>query len=415
METIKEALKDKNFGEEELKYIENAIKEFEIVFGKYVSKADLIERIKRNVDYIEFTNHKIDGSKTTIGRYLIKEKSIIIRNSLVKELKKSTFFHEFLHAIAVEGKNTGFYKDYDIVFNDGEKNEVFVGRGWNEGFVQMMTEDRDKAISNKVAQTGYPILTASVGKFANVYGKEQLLDLYFNNPDGIEKVFKESNIKMIPEFLHDFDSIYNFEKEILDQEAEEIEIKVFKNEQKYRFFNEIKERITQKYVNKVLDKKIEDTEEFKKVFYDINDMYEIFKGSMGPETIEKIINSSDIKVLNNINNMNDKIVYSIRMGLLHRDFSGLKHSDKLKMLMNDKSEYLNCICTELNYRYPNLAIDYFTLMFNELYEGYKDFSNVNVEEWIDDFINITKYIKENNLSFDNLKIASDYYICVKRV
>lgn len=50
MNEIKEVFKDKKFNEQTLYYIENFIEEFDSLFGKYVSREELIKRIHDNLN-----------------------------------------------------------------------------------------------------------------------------------------------------------------------------------------------------------------------------------------------------------------------------------------------------------------------------------------------------------------------------
>ena len=69
------------------------------------------------------------------------------------KVTKSVFFHEFLHAITLYGENSGFYEAWGR------------GDGFNEGFTQMMTLERDRKIANKEITNGsYLILTQSCRK-----------------------------------------------------------------------------------------------------------------------------------------------------------------------------------------------------------------------------------------------------------
>ena len=113
-ESIKEIFKEKEFSDEALYYLENAINEFEEVFGQYVSREELIERIKRNINSIEFVD-KIDykrENKCCLGLYSLQDKKIQVLSTLDDEKKKSVFFHEFLHAEASFDERTGFAGEY---------------------------------------------------------------------------------------------------------------------------------------------------------------------------------------------------------------------------------------------------------------------------------------------------------------
>jgi len=50
MNKIKELFKEKNFNEKTLYYIENFINEFDSLFGKYISRQELINNIYENLN-----------------------------------------------------------------------------------------------------------------------------------------------------------------------------------------------------------------------------------------------------------------------------------------------------------------------------------------------------------------------------
>ena len=126
MEEIREVFKDKNFNVETLELIENFIKEFDGLFGKYVSKEELIKRIKENLnENIIFTTFE---KGQVLGRYNSKQKKISIAQNISGEKLKSVFFHEMIHCITNHEDYIGFTGELDL----GARTAV----GITEGFTQ---------------------------------------------------------------------------------------------------------------------------------------------------------------------------------------------------------------------------------------------------------------------------------------
>ena len=112
MENIEEIFKDKNFDSKTLYYINNFIEEFDEFFGKYVSRDEVIRRIKENLkENIEFVDFERNG---LLGRYIPREKKILIRSGLPEEKLKSTFFHEMIHCITTLLNNNYIYVQFFI-------------------------------------------------------------------------------------------------------------------------------------------------------------------------------------------------------------------------------------------------------------------------------------------------------------
>ena len=94
MEDLKEIFKDKNFDEKTLELIDNFLNEFEEVFGKYLSREKVIDRIKNNLNHsVVFTN---ELRKNVSGVYNSEEKIIRMLPDLGEEQLKSVFFHEMI-------------------------------------------------------------------------------------------------------------------------------------------------------------------------------------------------------------------------------------------------------------------------------------------------------------------------------
>lgn len=412
MESIREIFKDKGFSEEELNYLENAINEFQVVFGDYVSREDLIERVKRNVDTIEFIEKLDNTTCVAIGCYCLKDKKIQVINGLEESKAKSVFFHEFVHAIAKEGENTGFDRSY--VDYDGES--VDIGTGFNEGFVQMMTQERDRKVANKVITTGYPILTADVNKFCDLYGKNELINLYCNQPDEFINYMIEKSDSFSLDFLYNFDVIHKYENEIIKR-------KIYSQSHFFEFFGKqvdqkvcneelinAQEDIIQIYLDEILKEKIESSVALEDTLKQINDVYSIFSKTISSYTLHRLLEQTNPEVLNELSVLDYDSKVLIDSQLLFEKFQKLSTTDKLTTLMDIDNEFVNGLYSNLVYKDESLMREYFSLMTSELYENYKNFQNQDMFLWMSSFSSVAKYILENDLSFENLKIVYNEYL-----
>ena len=414
MESIREIFKDKNFSEEELSYLGNAINEFVEVFGDFVSKEDLIERAKSTIDKIEFTE-KLDSTTTcAIGCYVLKDKKIQVMKGLEVEMLKSVFFHEFLHAIVSDGKNTGFMREYQIIDLDGD-NLVNMGRGWNEGFVQMMTQERDKKVANKVISKGYPILTESVTKFTNLLERNELIDLYLNHADRFVEFMYEKADSLGETFLMYFDVIHKHEREIFKKKMgpknniDRLFFEMFgvgKRDINNDKLKRAQEGIMQIYIDALMKDRIESPTELQDTLNNISEMYKIFSKTISVYTIQRIIEQSNPDILSNLEELDWKSQLLLDNGIKFESFKESDVSKKIKIL-KDKG-FVDSFW-ELAEDYPSLMNEYFSSIMTELYSGCKEFQNKDLSWWLFSFKGVAQYIDDNNLSFENLKISYNEY------
>lgn len=410
MESIREIFKDKDFGEEELSYLENAINEFCEVFGDFVSREELIERVKNTIDKIEFTE-KLDSN---IGCYVLKDRKIQVMKGLEVEELKSVFFHEFLHAIVSDGKNTGFQRKYQIINLDEEDSFVNLGWGWNEGFVQMMTQERDKKVANKVVSKGYPILTESVTKFINLWGRNELIDIYFNHADRFTEFMFKKYDSLGEEFLKYFDVIHKHESELFTK-------KVGPQNNIDRFLFEIfgvgkrdinddklknaQEEIMQTYIDELMKDRIESPTELQDTLNNISEMYKVLS-TISVKTIQRIIEQSNPDILSNLEELDWKSQLLLDKGIKFESFKESDVSEKIKIL-KDRG-FVDSFWGLAEY-YPSLMKEYFSSIMRELYSGCEEFQNKDLSWWLLGFRGVAQYIDDNNLSFENLKIVYNKY------
>lgn len=417
MESIREVFKDKGFSEEELSYLENAINEFGEVFGDFVSREDLIERARNTIDKIEFTERLDSTTTCAIGCYVLKDKKIqVLKGGLEAEEIKSVFFHEFLHAIVSDGKNTGFMRKYQIIDVDREDSLVYLGRGWNEGFVQMMTQERDKKVTNKViSEFYYPILTESVTKFTNLLGRNELIDLYFNHADRFAKFMYEKVDSLGEIFLMDFDVIHKHERKIFAKKMGPQDnigrlFSAIFGEEKRDINNEklksAQEEIMQVYMNALLEGRIESPTELQDTLNNIIEMYKVFSKTISVYTIQRIIEQSNPDILSSLEELDWKSQVLLDKGIKFESFEKSDVSKKIKILMD--KEFIDSFWG-LYEEYPSLMKEYFSSIMTELYSGCGEFQNKDLSWWLLHFRGVAQYIDENNLSFENLKIVYNEY------
>lgn len=211
MENIKEVFKEKNFDDLTLHYINIFIEEFSELFGKYVSKEELVKRIKENLNYsFEFADLTDER-----GIHNGREKKITLANSIKgnEEEIKEVIFHEMIHCITARKGYTCFSKSYTVYGEDELK--IMTAHGLTEGFTQYLTQLRNERFNHKVV-TSYPILAEQTINLAELLGEEVLIDLGLNNPEGLYDTMEEhhliEDIIDYNAFLDSFDAIWQNEK-----------------------------------------------------------------------------------------------------------------------------------------------------------------------------------------------------------
>ncbi len=204
MEEIRNIFKDKNFNEETLELVENFINEFDGLFGKYVSREELIKRIKENLnENVGFT--KFEKGKV-LGNYNSQDKKISLKENLSEERLKAVFFHEMVHCITNHGDYVGF---------TGELTER-TAIGITEGFTQYVSKIRNEKYG--VTLNSYPILTEQTENLVELLGEEKFLDAAFNDPERLFTLMEKEGLiedeLEAEEFCDHFDVIWKHEDEI---------------------------------------------------------------------------------------------------------------------------------------------------------------------------------------------------------
>ena len=221
---IKEKLKDKNFDERALNYICNAIAEFDSLFGKYLSKEKVINRIINNLDYFELGYDFGPSKKDVAGRFFKNRKKIEISKNIDndEEVIKSVIFHEIFHCITFDPEKltTGFSKT--IILDNFKEIQVEM-HGFTEGFTEYATKIRDDKYSvEKKKGISYPILTEQVQNIALLIGKDEFFDIAFNRPQCLIEELREEhedelNFEELDNLFDAFDIIWENEKKVYMQ------------------------------------------------------------------------------------------------------------------------------------------------------------------------------------------------------
>ena len=219
MKEIRNAFADKNFDDEALQFIDDFINEFDDLFGKYVSRDEVIRRIKENLDTIVLA---YEFEKTNIlGEFIGGKKEIRLARIEDKDKLKGVFFHEMIHCITRNNeKNTTCFSKSKYVMDLGNM-EIVTCHGLTEGFTQYVTLIRNAKYVPNTTSLAYPILAEQVGNLIELIGEEGFLDIAFNRPDDIGDVLEFENKEWeMEDFLNAFDDIWIAEDTIIKQKQE---------------------------------------------------------------------------------------------------------------------------------------------------------------------------------------------------
>lgn len=203
---MSEMFKEKGFSKETLELINNFINEFEELFGQYLSKEEVIERINNNLNGIDVCD-KIEGHPKAVGVYRKKLKNIqIIKKANIEEIKE-TMFHEMVHCITADEKGIGFDRIY---YSDDVELKIEQGVGLNEGTSEYLTYIRNLKFAPELKGTSYPMLTKQIDNLLKLIGKEKYFNIFFHEPEEIEEYLNDYEI------LNQFDVLWSYEDDVLD-------------------------------------------------------------------------------------------------------------------------------------------------------------------------------------------------------
>lgn len=408
MESTKEIFANKGFSNESLYYLENAINEIDSLFGSYWPKDVILERIQNNVDTISFEDVIDEYDDLVEGRYDRESKSIIIKNTDEESIKE-TIFHELIHAIAPEG--AGFYRYYTV---DDTGGKALMGKGFNEGFVQYLTELRNKKYSKTRTDQCYPILNQSVEQMLSILGFDDVMNTYFNNPDSIFNLLGEKTKSNPHLLLLYYDTILNNECSInrnahLSQKPDLLR-NMFSSE--YADQNlyspaliTAQDGILQLFLDKTIPETIDNEETLEEVVKKISESYAILARSIGFSTVKKIYEHLSPQMLANIDELDSDFKEPL---ISYRKYLSTKDMDlktKLEKISSEDDNYLFGVISDLPSKYSTLESDFYTKMLEDLYEGIPDFSIHNMRNFVIHFSEVVNYIRENNLDFENTRIV----------
>lgn len=217
MENIEEIFKEKNFNSETLKYIENFLDEFDGIFGKYVSRDEVIRRIKENLN--KNIGYFSKDESNDAGTYSSFEKEICLREGMSEEDNKSVIFHEMIHCITTRGLSVGFDEEY--ITEDLEDNSIMAHHGLTEGFTAYATTIRNQKYG--IERNSYPILQQQTKNLIEIIGEDEFWNVAFNNPvklfDLMEKNRLAEDYGDVEIFLDKFDVIWRYERQILNSKT----------------------------------------------------------------------------------------------------------------------------------------------------------------------------------------------------
>ena len=361
----------KGMDDRSLYYINNFIDEFEEVFGKYLSREDVIKRIEENLNDFYFTdmeyiecNRKHDK---VLGRYYTDKKRIEISCELDENKIKNVVFHEMIHCITSQNNNIGF--KYERIMEDPT-----YAIGFSEGFTQLATLERAKKYGQK--SNSYPILTEQVQNFMEIVGKDDFYNTVFNNPEKISELMEEkglvNNLEDIEIFFEALNVIHQEERFICESKlvGGDLYKRIFGPKVGFRSrLTVAKKDIIDLYINSYKNKSINNIEELNKMFNKLNsyaqqldstDYDQVYK--MVFDHLDNLRNKNVINS-NNYDEVNDELkkLYSVRN--IFNEFMQLPHKQKLEKLSNfDEMEWLF---------QSNFEMQYKTLIAESLFMGNK--------------------------------------------
>ena len=400
--------------EQSLAYLANAIEEFDQLFGKYididnlsyigaVSDNLLVDAVFAKINDIKFED-VIDNNNSTLGSFSVNDGIIRIKNGLDEETIKTVMFHELLHALASHNiDTTGFRQVFET--NNYKGLNIIIGHGWDEGFVQMLTKMREKKFSkNSKYLESYPILTELVEQFCELFGMDEMLDMFLNKPNEFPDFLKRKNIPL--DFLASFDVIKEYEDSIARFKKMD---PLFKDFFDFGYIespidnvslSRAEDDIIQRYVELLIQsKKVSLPELLSKVRH----IYSTFDREMSLSALEKIIHTMTPEMLDNDEHLEYKDLKLIHSYLEFEKFENMSIEEKLQSY----SKLVEVILDDTYDDYNSIQSDFLKRMLEMLYEDIPDLSDKNTKAIGIGFIGVINYILKNNLPFEELHI--EYY------
>lgn len=354
-----------------LYYINNFIDEFEEVFGKYLSREEVIKRIEENLNDFYFTDMEdIEGNREhdkVVGRYHTDKKYVEISCDLDENKIKNVVFHEMIHCITSKNGKNGFI--YERIMEDPTYST-----GFSEGFTQLATIERAKKYNQNDKNYSYPILTEQVGNFMEIVGKDDFYKTAFHNPEKMSKLMKEKGLVKSPEdieiFFEAFDVIYEEEKNICESKmiGGDLYKRLFGPKIGFRSrLTVAKKDIIELYINSYKSKSINNIEDLNKMFNKLNTYAKQLESTDYDQVYEMVfkhfddLRNNNVINSNNIDEVNEKLkeLYNVRNKF--KEFMKLPSKQKLEKLCDfDEMEEL---------LQSNFSMQYETLIAESLFMG----------------------------------------------
>ena len=192
--------------------VDNFIYEFDKVFGKYLSKEELMKRLEENMGEIKF-NFFNNGLEHFMGRYNASDKSIEIPNTSSQGQLTSAFFYQMMHYVTVNQMryhstdNQPLQTSREVSYNQNPNI------GFNEAFIQYATHLRDYEFDDVYDYDCTDVYFASgklLRNISRIYGEDEFLMDAFNNPSIF--LSGQSENKSL-EISDEFDVLYQAEDE----------------------------------------------------------------------------------------------------------------------------------------------------------------------------------------------------------
>ncbi|MBR3614846.1 MAG: hypothetical protein IKL55_06680 [Clostridia bacterium] len=402
MENIEEIFKDKKFNQETLNFITNFIDEFDVLFGKYISREDLIIRIKENLnENIEFTTF---DRENVVGNYCGISKKVSLDKNLSEDMMKSVFFHEMIHCITNRGDYIGFSDELDL--------DSRTAIGLTEGFTQYVSKIRNEMYGSTI--NSYPILTEQTENLAQVLGKDRFLDTAFNKPEALFYIMEQEGLVEsyleAEEFCENFDVIWKYEKQVYEGRkiSDLPEAKLLHNIFRFRDPRQIeidkaKEKIISTLLGKVSQQSITTQEEFQELYnliqnyskqLDLEDGYKVYKVLFDKSEELEQEGKTREEILELLpQQVKDQAEQNFRL----RDFLKLDNQTMLKQISNPQSRVYEDIISGV------FEDDYSIIIAKEIFKGIddNDIANRLMVELLD---GLGTYILEKGWNLDTLGV-----------
>lgn len=406
MESIRELFKNKNFSEDALFYLENAINEFDDLFGRFLSRDEILARINNNINSIEFVDEIKSESTCPAGQYIPEEKKVLIKKGYSIEHTKSIFFHELLHALGLDKDMICGFRN-EVINNDFISFSTQYGSGWDEGFVEMMTKMRDQKYSKGETIIAYPILSEAVQTFSEMFGLDEMIEMYFKHPKDFVGFLEQRNISS--DFLFDFDIIQKHEKNIYRSQNTGSRLLTSLLGTGYNISKDsnlelkaAQEDIVHTYIEQLLQGEVKSLYD---LIFQIEVMSSLLDTFIGVETIEMILESISPEIISQDDFIERENRIQIHAGLEFEKYKDLGTKDKL----NGVSNFFEFLLRSPIFDEPTLFKDFEGKAVEELFGGIADYTGYDFMNFLLGFKGVSQYILNSGVPFEDIRINySDY-------